>query len=59
MSKPEGNIFFDQRHLVYATGMDYFISDDCQLAILAKQIFQAKPKVVTQEAFFNILGIRA
>lgn len=49
--------YFDQRHLVYATDMDYFVSDDNQMAILAKQIFQTKPKVVTQKYFFKIFGI--
>jgi len=38
-------------------GMKPVAVSDSQAAGLAKQIFQTKLKIVTQEKFFNILGI--
>lgn len=48
---------FDQKHLVYATDMDYFVTDDGPMAILANQIFQGRPSVLTQEEFFELIGV--
>lgn len=44
---------FDQRHLVYATGMDYFVTDDGPTVTLANRIFQGRPDVITQQEFFT------
>jgi hypothetical protein len=40
---------------MYATDMDYFVTDDGPTATLANQIFQGKPKILTQEKFFELI----
>ncbi len=48
---------FDLRHLVYATDVDLFITNDEQAASLAKQIFDSKPKVLTQKGLLDRLAL--
>ena len=48
---------FDLRHLVYANGADWFITNDGGLRELANQIFSSNPRVLSQDDFLKRAGV--
>jgi hypothetical protein len=48
----------DLRHLVYATSVDLFVTDDDPTTTLAKEIFGSKPRVITQQQFLSEIGVQ-